>query len=187
MNTLISLNMILAIIWNGLKYPEIEILDFGKFKGLGFIRIANADKYYQRDTGMYKKIIIKSNIDINMGSLSFFESDIDIPFSIKRIYYIYDVPKDTVRGHHAHKKLKQLLFCPYGEINIILDDGINRKEILLNKPSMGLIVGEGIWRTMQFITSNSILCIAASDYYDENDYVRDYKMFIQLVEEGYWK
>lgn len=122
-----------------------------------------------------------------IGFLSFFESEKDVPFEIKRVYYIYDVPTGTKRGMHAHKTLKQFLWCPYGAIKIVLDNGKEKKEYMLDSPQKGLIVGEGIWRDMYWLKGNSVLCVAASDYYDENDYIRDYDEFLRLVQEAYWK
>jgi len=121
------------------------------------------------------------------GFLSFFESEKDVPFEIKRVYYIYDVPAGTKRGMHAHKTLKQFLWCPYGAIKIVLDNGKEKKEYILDSPQKGLIVGEGIWHNMYWLKDNSVLCVAASDYYDENDYIRDYDEFLRLVQEAYWK
>jgi hypothetical protein len=121
------------------------------------------------------------------GYLSFFESNKDIPFEIKRIYYTYDVPLNTKRGMHAHKELNQILWCPYGVIEIILDNGEIKKSFLLDSPEKGLLVGNGIWRDMYWKKEGSVLCVAASDYYTEEDYIRDYDEFLKLVKEGYWK
>lgn len=134
----------------------------------------------------YKILDINTKIDLVLGGLSFFEGEKDIPFEIKRIYYIYNVPLMGKRGGHAHKKLAQILFCPYGKVQIILDDGKEKKEILLDKPSKGLLVYSGIWHDMIWQQENSVLCIAASAYYDETDYVRNYKEFLQMCKEGYW-
>lgn len=112
------------------------------------------------------------------GKLSFFEADKDIPFEIKRIYYIHGVPNHSKRGGHSHKKLKQMLFCPYGEIEIILDNGKERKSVILNDPSKGLLVENSLWREMIWHIDNSVLCVAASDYYDESDYIRNYDDFL---------
>ncbi|MDK2907088.1 hypothetical protein X928_05370 [Petrotoga miotherma DSM 10691] len=136
---------------------------------------------------MYKLITFKQIGRIEIGFLSFFESNQNIPFEIKRIYYTYYVPVGTKRGGHAHRELNQLLWCPYGKINVILDDGKGKKEFLLNSPEKGLLVGKGIWHDMYWIKENSVLCVAASDYYDESDYIRDYNNFLKLVKEGYWK
>ena len=117
----------------------------------------------------------------NLGSLSFFEANRDVPFPIKRIYYIHGVPKDTQRGAHAHKQLRQLLFCPYGSVKILMDDGQEKSEVILDDPSKGLIITPCIWRDMLWVIENSVLCVAASDYYDEDDYIRDYDEFIRWV------
>lgn len=137
--------------------------------------------------------MLGSKIKINtrqtplLGSLSFFEAKRDIPFDIKRIYYIYQVPNGAQRGGHAHKALSQILFCPYGQIRIILDDGISKEEVVLDNPSKGLLISKGIWRNMIWEMDGSVLCVAASAYYDEDDYIRKYDDFLKLVKEGYWK
>jgi len=125
---------------------------------------------------------IKTVSTPNLGYLSFIEADHDIPFPIKRIYYIHGVPKNTQRGAHAHKLLKQLLFCPYGSVKILMDDGHNKTEVILDNPSKGLIITPCIWRDMLWLIENSVLCVAASDYYDESDYIRDYDEFIKWVQ-----
>ena len=117
------------------------------------------------------------------GELSFFEASRDVPFEIKRIYYIHGVPYGAQRGGHAHIALKQILFCPYGSIEIILDDGHKRESVLLDDPSKGLVIGPGLWREMVWRQENSVLCVAASEYYDEKDYIRDYAAFIKYVNE----
>ena len=115
------------------------------------------------------------------GELSFFEAGRDIGFEIKRIYYIHGTPKGVCRGFHAHKELKQLLFCPYGEIRLILDNGSVREEITLNDPSIGVVIDKPIWREMLWLKKDSVLCVAASEYYDEDDYIRDYGEFRDYI------
>ena len=115
------------------------------------------------------------------GKLSFFEGSKDIPFEIKRIYYIHGVPARAERGGHAHKALKQILFCPYGEIEIILDNGKERVSVMLDDPSKGLLVEHSLWREMVWHIDNSVLCVAASEYYDENDYIRNYEDFLGYI------
>lgn len=95
-----------------------------------------------------KEFSIRTVDTIGMGSLSFFEANKDIPFEIKRIYYTYGAPVGTKRGMHAHKKIKQLLWCPYGEIKVILDNGVEKKSFNLNSPEKGLLILEGFWRDM---------------------------------------
>lgn len=135
---------------------------------------------------MNKLIDLKRIGDFNIGNLSYFESNKDIPFSIKRIYYTYDVPAGTKRGMHAHKKLQQILWCPYGEIEVILDNGKEKTSYLLDSPERALLVLKGYWRDMYWKKEGSVLCVAASDYYNEEDYIRYYDEFLKYVEEGYW-
>lgn len=120
------------------------------------------------------------------GHLSFFETNKDIPFSIKRVYYTYDVPMDVKRGMHVHKELQQLIWCPYGEIEVVLDDGVKQETFLLDSPDKGLLVLKGYWHDMYWRKEGSILCAVASDYYNEEDYIRDYDEFQSYVEKGYW-
>lgn len=114
-----------------------------------------------------------------LGSLSFLEAGVDTPFQINRIYYIFDVPVGTQRGGHAHKKLRQLLFCPNGTIEILLTDGAERASVMLDQPNKALLIGPGLWRDMLWHTDKAVLCVAASEHYDETDYIRDYDLFIQ--------
>lgn len=88
---------------------------------------------------------------------------------------------------HAHKELEQIAFCPYGAIRFRLDDGLSKEEIVLNEPNKGLYIGKGIWREMVWEEDNSVLVVAASMLYDENDYIRDYGTFLSMVKSGYWK
>ena len=118
-----------------------------------------------------------------LGSLSFLEAGTDTSFPINRIYYIYDVPAGTQRGGHAHKRLRQLLFCPSGCIEIQLSDGAQHVSILLDSPNKALLIGPGLWRDMIWRTENAVLCVAASDHYDEKDYIRDYNEFLSYRKE----
>lgn len=115
------------------------------------------------------------------GTLSFFEGTRDIPFEIKRIYYIYNVPKGVQRGGHAHRKLSQLLVCTFGSIEITLDDGHECRTVILDSPSKGLLVEGLVWREMRWIEEGSVLMVAASEYYDEADYIRDRPTFDREV------
>jgi len=135
---------------------------------------------------MDKIIKFKKSGNKLLGYLSFFESKKDISFEIKRIYYTYDVPVNTKRGMHAHKNLQQVLWCPYGLIKVIIDDGVNKQSYVLDSPEKALIVGDGLWHEMYWKKEGSVLCVAASDYYNEDDYIRDYDEFLKFVNEGYW-
>ena len=133
----------------------------------------------------YKKINIKTVGKCLSGSdsgfLSFFEANRDIPFDIKRVYFISGVKKGGVRGFHAHKRLKQLLFCPFGSIKLKLEDENGTSQLVLDKPSIGIIIDHPVWREIEWQMDDSVLCVAASDFYDENDYIRDYNSFKSFI------
>lgn len=128
-----------------------------------------------------KVININTIPTVNAGELSFFEGTHDVSFSIKRIYYISKVPEGTRRGFHAHKELKQLLFCPYGKIQLILENSDERQEITLSDPSVGVVIDKPTWREMLWLQKDSVLCVAASDFYKTDDYIRDYDEFKRYV------
>ena len=128
-----------------------------------------------------KVIRIKTISTVDAGELSFFEATHEIPFDIKRIYYISKVPEGIRRGFHAHKELKQLLFCPYGKIQLILENENGREEIELSDPSVGVFIDRCTWREMLWMEKNSVLCVAASDFYTEDDYIRNYEDFRQYM------
>lgn len=115
------------------------------------------------------------------GKLCYLESERDFPFLIKRVYYTHSEAKGMQRGMHGHKTLRQVLICVYGKINVILDNGFERREVLLDSPEKGLIVDAGLWHDMIWMEDNSVLCVLASDYYDESDYIRDYDEFVEYV------
>jgi len=129
-----------------------------------------------------KTVIPISTIETpEKGYLSFFEGCHDINFKIKRIFYIYGVAKGTERGGHAHKTSKQFLFCPFGSIKVIADDGHKKLEYILSNPSFGLLFESRIWLDLQWLATDSVLCVASSEYYDENDYIRDYTEFQKWI------
>lgn len=112
------------------------------------------------------------------GNLSVIENQKDIPFDIKRIYYLYDVPGGEKRGAHAHKELYQLIIAANGSFRVTLDDGKEKKEFYLNRPYQGLLVKPGIWRDLDEFSSGSVCLVLASEGYDEGDYIRNYKDFL---------
>lgn len=115
------------------------------------------------------------------GYLCFFEGNNHIPFPIKRIYYIFDVIKNAVRGKHAHKKTKQVLFCIRGSITIVLDNGKDKEAITLNKPNQGIFLDTMMWHEMVAFKEGTVLLVVASDVYKEEDYIRDYKTYLEEV------
>lgn len=113
------------------------------------------------------------------GNLSVIEKDC-IPFTVKRVYYLYDVPSNAYRGGHAHKNLYQFLIALSGSFDVVLDDGSQKKTITLNKPNKGLLIPKGIWRELENFSSGSVCLVLASEEFDEEDYIRKYKQFLQF-------
>ena len=114
----------------------------------------------------------------NRGYLSVIEGGMDIPFEIKRIYYLYMVP-EAARGAHAHKELQQLLVATSGSVDITLDDGKEKKTFHLDRPWKGLLVVPGLWRDLDNFSGGTVLMCLASEKYDEGDYIRDYNEFLE--------
>lgn len=115
-----------------------------------------------------------------LGGLTFIEGERDVPFPFRRVYWIHGTEKGVKRGFHAHISVRQLLFCPYGSIEILLDDGKEKASVMLDSPNKGLILYPGLWREMLWHQSGSPLCVIASEYYDAADYIRDYDEFLRL-------
>lgn len=117
------------------------------------------------------------------GMLVALEEYNDIPFEIKRVYYMYDTGEGVVRGHHAHKSLEQILICIHGSCKVKLDNGREQKIISLEKPYEGLYVPNNMWREMYDFSSDAVLMVLASEVYREEDYIRSYEEFLQSVGE----
>lgn len=117
------------------------------------------------------------------GTLISLEQMKNVPFEIKRVYYMFDTVKGVRRGFHAHKALKQILICVKGSCKILLDDGYDKEEVILDRPNKGLIIESNIWREMFDFSSDAVLMVLASELYDESDYIRDYTDFIKYVKE----
>jgi len=115
------------------------------------------------------------------GNLSFIEANRHIPFDIRRVYYLYDVPGGAERGGHAHKALHQLIIAMSGSFDIHLDDGYAKKTIHMNRSYYGLYVCPMIWREIDNFSSGAVCMVLASEYYDELDYYREYNDFISDV------
>jgi uncharacterized RmlC-like cupin family protein len=124
------------------------------------------------------KIIELPKITDARGNLTFVEGGNQIPFDIQRVYYLYDVPGGAYRGGHAHKDLHQLIIAMSGSFDVLLDDGINKKRVHMNRSYNGLYVCPMIWRELENFSSGSVSMVLASSKYDEDDYYRDYESFI---------
>ncbi len=112
------------------------------------------------------------------GNLAIIEKEV-LPFAIKRVYYLYDVPSTSFRGGHAHKEQKEFLIALSGSFEVSLTDGKQKQTVTLNKPNVGLLIGVGIWRELENFSSGAVCLVIASDEYDENDYIRNYDEFIE--------
>jgi len=115
------------------------------------------------------------------GSLVSLEEEKNIPFEVKRVYYIYGTKTDTVRGKHAHVNLQQVAICVSGSCKFLLDDGNTKETVELNSPNIGLYIGKNMWREMYNFSSNCVLIVLANEYYNENEYIRDYEEFLKLI------
>ena len=113
------------------------------------------------------------------GNLTVAEGNDKVPFDIKRVYYLYDVPGGESRGAHAHKELQQLIVAASGSFTVTLDDGKNKKSFNLNRSYYGLLVVPGIWRDLDDFSSGAVLLCLASEHYDAEDYIRDYQKFLE--------
>ena len=114
------------------------------------------------------------------GNITIVEGKKSVPFEVRRIYYLYDVPGGESRGGHAHKELQQLIVAASGSFNVLLDDGQNKKVITLNRPDFGLLIVPAIWRELMEFSSGTICLVLASNKYDEQDYIREYNDFVNF-------
>lgn len=130
------------------------------------------------------KLVSLPKIVDNRGNLTFIESENHIPFTIERVYYLYDIPGGATRAAHGHKALHQLMICMSGSFEVCLEDGINRKIFQLNKPNVGLYIPPMIWRDLVNFSSGAVCMVLASEYYDESDYYRDYQEFIEAAKKS---
>jgi WxcM-like, C-terminal len=127
------------------------------------------------------KLIELPRINDARGNLSFVEGHNHIPFSIQRVYYLYDVPGGAERGGHGHKELQQLIIAMSGSFDVILDDGFEKKRIHLNRSYNGLYICPMIWRELDNFSSGAVCLVLASNLYDESDYYRDYIQFLTAL------
>lgn len=112
------------------------------------------------------------------GNLTVVQNGLTVPFDVKRVYYLYDVPGGESRGSHAHRELGQLIVAASGSFRVVLDDGSVKRSFILNRPYQGLLVKPGIWRDLDDFSSGAVCMVLASEVYQPEDYIRDYEEFI---------
>ncbi len=121
------------------------------------------------------------NLGDERGSLIVAETQKNIPFDVKRIYYILDAKPDLPRGFHAHKQLIQLAFCIKGSCKMVMDNGSEKQEVYISQPNIGLVIPPMVWHEMHEFSEDCVMLVLASEYYDENDYIRNYNEFLKVV------
>lgn len=124
------------------------------------------------------EIIEIPKIENSLGNIAVIENDI-IPFDIKRVYYLYDIPSSSSRGGHSHRNLQQVLIAISGSFDVILKDGTSVRTVTLNKPDKGLLINKNIWREIENFSSGAVCLVLASDVFDEEDYIRDFDKFLE--------
>ena len=125
-------------------------------------------------------VIDMSKVHTNVGNITVVENGDNIPFEVKRVYYLYDVPGGEERGGHAHYELEQYIIAASGAFDVVLDDGVNKRRFSLNRPNLALHIVPGLWRELDNFSSGSISMVLASHVFDEKDYIRDYKEYLKL-------
>jgi oxalate decarboxylase/phosphoglucose isomerase-like protein (cupin superfamily) len=129
---------------------------------------------------MNYKIIDIPKINNTRGNIGVIEND-TIPFDVKRVYYLFDVPSGAKRGGHAHKKLKQVILAISGSFDVVLKNGKSKEIVTLNRPDKGLLIENNIWRELENFSSGSVCLVLASEEFSENDYIRSYKDYLSFI------
>lgn len=124
------------------------------------------------------RLITLPKFATNAGNITALNNNVDLPFSVERVYYMYDIPSGETRGGHSHKQLYQLVVAAMGSFDFIISDGKNSKRITLNRPDMGILIVPGIWREIENFSAGTVLLVMASEIFHENDYIRDYSEYI---------
>jgi hypothetical protein len=125
-------------------------------------------------------VIDMSKVHTDNGNITVLENGVNIPFNTERVYYLYDVPSGEERGGHAHYELEQYVVAASGSFDVIIDDGVNKRRISLNRPNFALHIVPGLWRALDNFSSGSICMVLASKAYSESDYIRNYKKYLEL-------
>lgn len=170
--------------------PNDAIRDYEEFKVWKQLYVESKEEFKSQTTNAKLQISKHSVYDCGIieldrhhsqrkGDISVVENGMTIPFNVKRIYYLYDVPGGESRGSHGHKHLEQLIVAVSGAFTVTLDDGNVRRAFTLNRPYQGLLVKPGMWRTLDDFSSGSVCLVLASEKYDASDYIRDYNVFVE--------
>lgn len=125
------------------------------------------------------KLVTFNKLSDDRGNLIALEVKDEIPFDVKRVYYIYGANGDCIRGKHAHKILKQLMVCMSGSCSFLLDNGTDREVVLLNKPNQGIYIDSLVWRELSNFSKDCVVVVFASEHYDRSDYILDYEDFLR--------
>lgn len=123
------------------------------------------------------KLIDLPKIENALGNIAVIEKEV-VPFEIKRVYYLYDIPSSATRGGHSHKKLQQVLIAISGSFDVLIDNGEVQQKVTLNKPDKGLLIQTNTWRELENFSSGAVCLVLASDVFEEEDYIRDYQEFL---------
>lgn len=137
-----------------------------------------------RNTVYDCSVIELPKVSNRAGNITPVHGNINVPFDVKRVFYTYDIPGGEARGAHAHKECHQFLVAASGSFEVVLDDGVNKRTVLLNRPFYGLHIPPGIWAAEQGFSSGAICLVLASEKYDEADYIRDYNEFLKYKSNG---
>lgn len=116
-----------------------------------------------------------------LGNLSVIQSEDTIPFDVKRVFFIFDVPGGESRGGHSHRKIKEFIVAVSGSFSVTLDDGHNRRTVMLNRPYFGLLVEPGVWLTLDDFSSGAVALVMTSDHYTPEDHIKDYKKYLESI------
>jgi hypothetical protein len=127
-------------------------------------------------------VIDISKVHSIAGNITVLENGVNVPFDVKRVYYLYDVPSGEERGGHAHYELEQYIVAASGAFDVVLDDGVNTRRITLNRPNLALHIVPGLWRSIDNFSTGSITLVLASEIYDEQDYIRNYNEYLKFKE-----
>lgn len=178
----------LALVVASTPYSENDyIMDFSRFvfekkNGCEFVKFKElmcATKWNNVKPSVYDcSVIGLPKFSFDEGNLTVVSGNENVPFNVKRVFYLYDIPGGEARGAHAHKECHQFLVAASGAFEVVLDDGTDKRTVMLNRPFNGLHIPPGIWASEQGFSSGSVCLVLASDVYKEDDYIRDYKDFI---------